>query len=100
MVESIAACTVAPVARLTTLPARTASEMVMQADAPQLRTGRPAGFRTPSKDPKRKVRSLKTRHPPEAPNWFCLKAFLERPLALVKKLAASSLSLRRKLNAL
>ncbi len=40
------------------------------------------------------------RHPPDAPNWFCLKAFLERPLALVKKLAASSLSLRRKLNAL
>src|ERR1700682_355690 len=96
----MAAFTVAPVARLTTLPARTASEIVMQADAAQLTTGKPADLRPPSYAPKRNVRSLKIRHPPDPPNWFCRKLFLWRPLALVKKFAASSLSLRRKSNPL
>ena len=36
------------------------------------------------------------RHPADAPNWFCFKGCFGRPLALLKKFAASSLSLRTK----
>src|ERR1700732_265972 len=96
MVGSIVVCTSAPVDRLVTFPARTASEIVMHADAPQLTTGRPAHWPTPSYAPNKNVRSLNRPQPADPPNWFCRSAFFLRPLALVKKLAASSLSLRRK----